>query len=137
MPTHTSPERNSGTEKLAHARGGKAVYLMNSCTTSGVHDVTAHEKFYGKKPDLFHIRIFGSIAFVHIPDEKRQKLDPKSKKCILVGYSLEQSPSPSPPMAGFTYVAFLHLHLPLHILLCLASPILTQISCHEFLFTGD
>ena len=67
-----------------------AVYLMNRCTTSGVHEVTPHEKYFGKKPNLSHIRIFGAIAYVHIPDETRQKLDPKSEKCILVGYSLEQ-----------------------------------------------
>ena len=66
------------------------VYLMNWCTTSGVRDVTPHEKFYGKKSDLSHVRIFGSIASIHIPNEKRQNLDPKSEKCILVGYSLEQ-----------------------------------------------
>ena len=66
-----------------------AVYLMNCYTTSRVHDITPHEKFYGKKLDLSHIRIFDSIAFVHILDEKRQKLDPKSEKCIFVGYSLE------------------------------------------------
>ena len=63
---------------------------MNRCTTSGVHEVTPHERYYGKKPDLSHTRIFGVIAYVHIPDEKRQKLDPKSEKCILVGYLLEQ-----------------------------------------------
>ena len=67
-----------------------AVYLMNRCTASGVHDVTPHEKFFGRKPNLSHVRIFGSIAYVHIPDATRQKLDPKSGKCILVGYSLEQ-----------------------------------------------
>ena len=67
-----------------------AVYLMNWCTTSGVHEVTLHEKYFGKKSDLLHTWIFGAIAYVHIPDEKRQKLDPKSEKCILVGYSLEQ-----------------------------------------------
>ena len=67
------------------------LYLMNKCTTSGVHDVTPYEKFFGKKSDLSHTRIFGSIAYVHIPDEKRQKLDPKLEKCILVGYSLEQN----------------------------------------------
>ena len=66
------------------------VYLMNQCTTSGVHKVTPHERYYEKKPDLSHNWIFDSIAYVHIPDEKRQKLDPKSEKCILIGYSLEQ-----------------------------------------------
>ena len=63
---------------------------MNRCTTSGVHDLIPHEKFYGKKPNLSHVKIFGSIAFVHIPDEKRQMLDRKSEKCILVGYQLAQ-----------------------------------------------
>ncbi|XP_074031775.1 uncharacterized protein [Leptinotarsa decemlineata] len=32
---------------------------------------------------------FGSRVSVHIPKEKRQKLDPKSKRGILVGYSDE------------------------------------------------
>ena len=45
-----------------------AVYLMNRCPTSGVHNVTPHEKFFGKKSDLSHVGIFGSIAYVHIPD---------------------------------------------------------------------
>ena len=36
------------------------------------------------------IRIISSIAYVHIPDEKRQKLDPMSEKCILIGYTLEK-----------------------------------------------
>ena len=35
------------------------IYLMNWCTTSGVHDVTPHEKHYRKKSDLSHVRIFG------------------------------------------------------------------------------
>ena len=46
------------------------VYLMNRCTTSGVHEVTPHEKYYGKKLDLSHAGIFGSIAYMHIPEEK-------------------------------------------------------------------
>ena len=63
---------------------------MNRCTTSGVHDITRYEKFFGKKSDLSHTRIFGSTAYVHIPQEKQQKLDPKSETFILIWYSLEQ-----------------------------------------------
>ena len=47
------------------------IYLMNRCTTSGVHDITPHEKFFGKKLDLSHVRIFGAIAYMHIPDDTR------------------------------------------------------------------
>ena len=68
-----------------------AVYLMNRCTTSEVHEVTPHEKYFGKKPDLSHTRIFGAVAYVRIPDEKWENLDPKSEKCILTEYSLEQN----------------------------------------------
>ena len=61
------------------------VYLMHRCTMSIVNDVTPHEKYYGRKSNLSHVRIFGSIAYVDIPDKKQQKLsDAKSEKCILV-----------------------------------------------------
>ena len=55
-----------------------------------MEDISSHEKFFGKKYDLSHAKIFGSITLVHIPDEKRQNLDPNLEKCIFVGYSLEQ-----------------------------------------------
>ena len=48
----------------------KAVYLMNPCMTLGVHELTPHENYYRKKLDLSHVRILGSLAYVHIPDEK-------------------------------------------------------------------
>ena len=67
-----------------------AVYLINRCTTSRVHDVTPNEKFFEKKSDMSHTRIFSSIAYVHILNEKQQKPHQKSEKCILVGYSFEQ-----------------------------------------------
>jgi hypothetical protein len=34
--------------------------------------------------------MFGCIAYVHVLDEKRSKLNPKVEKCIFIGYSLEQ-----------------------------------------------
>jgi len=63
---------------------------MNQTPTTTVHGMTPKENFIGKKSDVSHLRVFGCIAYVHILDEKRSKLDPKAEKCIFIGYSLEQ-----------------------------------------------
>ncbi len=34
--------------------------------------------------------MFGCITYVHVPDEKRSKLDPKIEKCTFIRYFLEQ-----------------------------------------------
>ena len=53
-----------------------------------MHNITPYERFYGKKPNLSHVSIFGSIAYVHIPDEKRQKLTRVSRDVVF-----DESPS--------------------------------------------
>ena len=67
-----------------------AVYIMNRTLIVVVHNVTPEEKYTGTKPDLSHMKVFGCIAYVHVPDEMRTKLDPKAEKCVFIGYSLEQ-----------------------------------------------
>ena len=49
------------------------MYIQNGI----VDKVSAHELYFGWKPNLQHLSIFGSNAYVHVPNEKRQKLDPK------------------------------------------------------------
>ncbi|MCO5576448.1 hypothetical protein L7F22_030258 [Adiantum nelumboides] len=66
------------------------VYTMNKTPIVAVHDMTHEEKFTGKKPYVSHFKVFGCIAYVHVPDELRMKLDPKAKKSIFIGYSIEQ-----------------------------------------------
>jgi hypothetical protein len=39
------------------------------------------------KPSVDHLRIFGSLVYIHIPKEKRTKLKPSGKKGTFVGYS--------------------------------------------------
>lgn len=41
------------------------------------------------KPSVDHLRVFGCIAYAHIPYEKRVKLDEKSIKCVMFGVSKE------------------------------------------------
>ena len=63
------------------------VYIMNMTPTAAIHDVTLEEKYTGKKPDVSHLKVFGCIAYVHVPNELHTKLDPKAEKCIFIGYS--------------------------------------------------
>jgi hypothetical protein len=50
-------------------------------------DKTLEEKFTGVKPTVGHMRIFGCLVYIHVPKEKRSKLEPSGKKGIFVCYS--------------------------------------------------
>jgi hypothetical protein len=63
-----------------------AVYVQNRLSHSALGFKTLEEMFSGKKPEASHLKIFGCPVFVHIPKEKRNKLDPSGKKGIFVGY---------------------------------------------------
>ncbi|MCO5562959.1 hypothetical protein L7F22_016595 [Adiantum nelumboides] len=66
-----------------------AVYIQNRSPTHALQDMTPFQAYYGCKPTVSHFRVFGCLAFVHIPKEKRQKLDFKSRKLLFLGYSAE------------------------------------------------
>ena len=63
-----------------------AVYLLNRCPTKSVRNKTPNEAWSGSKPLVGHLRIFGCIAYAHILDQKRKKLDDNGEKCIFTGY---------------------------------------------------
>jgi len=48
-------------------------------------DKTLHAIWTGQKPPLSQLRVC-YVAYVHIPKEKRTKLDNMSKRCIFIGY---------------------------------------------------
>jgi hypothetical protein len=64
-----------------------ANYIVNHTPTKALKNITLEEAWNKIKPDVSHFCVFGSIAWAHIPDEKRKALQPKSEKCIFVGYS--------------------------------------------------
>ena len=66
---------------------GCSVYLLNRSPTVIVQDKIPEEAWSGTKTNVAHLRIFGSIAFAHILDELRKKLDKKSERCIFTCYS--------------------------------------------------
>ncbi|KAK3040236.1 hypothetical protein RJ639_028948 [Escallonia herrerae] len=63
-----------------------AVYLSNRCHTKSVQGKTPQEAWSGFKPSVSHLRIFGSIAYAHVSNEKRSKLDDKSERYVFIGY---------------------------------------------------
>ena len=63
-----------------------AVYLRNRSPTSTVKGMTPLQAWFGQKPGVKHLRVFGCAAYAHIPRDERGKLDSKSKKCSLLGY---------------------------------------------------
>ncbi len=65
------------------------VYIMNRTPIVVVHGMTPKEKFTGKKHDVSHLKVFGCITYVHVPENEKSKLNPKVEKCIFIGY-LEQ-----------------------------------------------
>jgi hypothetical protein len=62
------------------------VYVQNRLSHSTLGFKTPEEMFTGKKPEVSHLKIFGCPVFIHIPKEKRNKLETFGKKGIFVGY---------------------------------------------------
>lgn len=63
-----------------------AVYLKNR-TASDTIGVTPYEKWFGSRPSIGHLRVFGSEAYVHVPKEERTKWEKNSIKCQMIGYN--------------------------------------------------
>ena len=63
-----------------------AVYLHNRSPIAILKDITPYELWFKQKPDVSNLRIFGCIAYAHIPEDKHHKLDNKALKTIFVGY---------------------------------------------------
>ncbi|CAA7062304.1 unnamed protein product [Microthlaspi erraticum] len=65
-----------------------SAYLQNRLPSKAVEDdITPIEKWSDQKPTVDHLKIFGSLCFVHVPKEKRSKLDEKARRGIFIGYS--------------------------------------------------
>ena len=63
-----------------------AAHIHNRMPSRSHGDLSPLEHWTGSQPDIGHLRVFGSIAWVHIPNEKRRKLDSKSVRTIFIGY---------------------------------------------------
>ncbi len=101
-----SPEQNGSVERLnknLQEKGramledsglGEELWAEAMVTTnytrnrlpSRVHEKTPWEKFFGEKPDVSHMHVFGACAYMHIPKENRKKMQLVSERGVFVGY---------------------------------------------------
>jgi hypothetical protein len=64
-----------------------AAYLVNRSPTSSLKDQVPAELWYGEKPNLNKLKIFGCVAYLRLPNEiLKSKLDSRTKTCYMVGY---------------------------------------------------
>ncbi|KAE8721159.1 hypothetical protein F3Y22_tig00016637pilonHSYRG00027 [Hibiscus syriacus] len=63
-----------------------ACYLINRSPRASLAGKVAEEVWISHDVTFDHLRIFGCLAYVHVPANERSKLDAKSKECIFLGY---------------------------------------------------
>jgi len=70
-----------------------ATHVLNRCPTSALSSMTPEEAWTARKPSVEHLKVFGCIGHVHVPDVTRKRLDEKSIKCVYMGVSEESKAS--------------------------------------------
>lgn len=63
-----------------------AAYALNRTTCKRTPKSTPYERWFGIKPNVSNLRVFGCTAYLHIEKKFRGKLDSKSKRAVFVGY---------------------------------------------------
>jgi hypothetical protein len=57
------------------------------CPHAILKDRTPEEVFSWIKAEVVDLRIFGCPVYIHVPKEKRTKMEPSGKKGVFVGYN--------------------------------------------------
>ena len=63
-----------------------AVYLRNRSPTTAIKGITPFQALFGKRPDVSNLKVFGCLAYAHIPKDQCKKFDEKSRRSLFVGY---------------------------------------------------
>ena len=64
-----------------------AVYVQNRCPRRVLGMSTPEEAFSGKKPNISHLKFFGSPVYIHVTKDARKKLEPTADVGIFLGYT--------------------------------------------------
>ena len=67
-----------------------ASYIHNRLPHKSIIGATPFEALHGHKPNVSHLRVFGSKAWAKIPIDKRKSFQAQSSECILLGYEEDE-----------------------------------------------
>ena len=62
------------------------IYVQNRCPHVKLDEQIPQEAWSRQKPTVSHLKVFGSMTYAHISDQRRTKLEDKSKRYIFIGY---------------------------------------------------
>ena len=65
-------------------------YLINRSPSVPLKGDVPQRVWIGKDVSYQHLRVFGCLAYMHVPKDQGSKLDSKSKACIFMGYSEDE-----------------------------------------------
>lgn len=65
-----------------------SAYLHNRSPTKKGGPKTPVERWTGRIPSVKHIKVFGCIAYYYVAKEDGDKLQPKAKSGVFIGYSM-------------------------------------------------
>jgi transposase InsO family protein len=69
-----------------------AVHIRSISITFALKGKVPYEAFYGRKPDVSHLRIFGSYGWAHVPKQVREgKLDSRAVRVRMLGWWSDES----------------------------------------------
>lgn len=66
------------------------VYILNRSPTKAMEGMTPYEAWFKRKPKVDHFKIFGYIAYSHIPKKNQEKLYEKEKNASLLDTVINQ-----------------------------------------------
>uniref|UniRef100_A0A8I6Y7V3 Integrase catalytic domain-containing protein n=1 Tax=Hordeum vulgare subsp. vulgare TaxID=112509 RepID=A0A8I6Y7V3_HORVV len=65
-----------------------AAFILNRSFTRSVDNMTPYEAWYGRKPDVRFLRIFGCVGHVKVVGPHLRKLDDRSTPMVFISYEI-------------------------------------------------
>lgn len=62
------------------------VYVINRVASRVLEGKSPYEVLFGVLLDLKQIKVFGSLCFAYTLSSHKSKFDPRSHKCVFLGY---------------------------------------------------